>query len=174
MLRVTASLLLAVSLVGAHSTAWAGMFQFPKIILQSNSMVGVSGAFVGDANPVRGIPGDDLPWTAPAKTAVRLTSTGSLFIAVRGLVIEDGPGVPPDQVGTNPDDTFKGLVSCLTEENGMVVEKNVATKPFPADKHGNSLIVDKVTLPNPCLAPIVMVLDGDANAWFSMTGFESD
>ena len=172
MLRVTLSFLLFVSLVGAHWSARA--FELPKVILQSNTMVGVSGAFVGDANPVRGIPGDDEPWTAPKTVAVRLTSSGSLFIFVRGLLIEDGPNVPPEDVGTNPDDTFKGVVSCLTEENGMVVEKNVPTKPFPADKHGNSIISQKLSLPSPCVAPIVMVLDGDANAWFAMTGFESE
>ena len=31
-----------------------------------------------------------------------------------------------------------------------------------------------MTLPNPCVAPIVFVLAGSEDKWFSVTGFESE
>ena len=173
--RVTFYLLLAVVVaIGAASPASAKHHSHPQLVLEAKSMVGVDGAFVGSAFPVRGVPGDDLPWTAPAKTSVRLMSNGALTITVKGLLVEDGPNTPADLVGTNPDATFRGLVSCVTEVNGASAEVNVMTKPFKTNKHGDSRIVDKVALPTPCLAPIVMVIAGDRDEWFSMTGFESD
>jgi hypothetical protein len=30
-----------------------------------------------------------------------------------------------------------------------------------------------VTLPNPCVAPVIFVLAGSEDKWFSVTGFES-
>ena len=146
----------------------------PKTLLAFQSMYGVDGPFVGDANPVRGVSGDDLPWESPSVANGVLTTDGGLFIALRGLVLGFDDVVPPDQRGVNPDDTFRGLVSCLTEDGDHVVEKNVATKPFKADAKGNSLIFAKLELPNPCVAPIVMVLDGDQDVWFAMTGVETE
>jgi hypothetical protein len=31
-----------------------------------------------------------------------------------------------------------------------------------------------VTLPNPCVAPVIFVLAGSEDKWFSVTGFESE
>jgi len=76
----------------------------------------------------------------------------------------------------NPDKTFRGLVSCLTEdeEDGTTPTVNVPTKPFKADAKGNSLIVQKLELPNPCVAPVIMILAGDRDQWFAATGFENE
>ena len=166
-----------VAITALSSTASAGDFFTPrKTLLATNVMYGVDGPFVGDANPVRGIPGDDLPWEPPAHVVAKLTTDGFLFIAVRGLVLGNDDVVPPDQRLTNPDDTFRGAVSCLTEDEatGTTPPVNVLTKPFKADAHGNSLIIEKLELPNPCVAPIILVLDGDEFAWFAMTGHESE
>ena len=51
---------------------------------------------------------------------------------------------------------------------------NVETAGFPATPTGNSFIHAKVALPNPCVAPIVMVLAGSEEKWFSLTGFEAE
>jgi hypothetical protein len=146
----------------------------PKTLLAFQSLYGVDGPFVGDANPVRGVPGDGLPWEIPRVANGVLTTDGGLFLAVRGLVIADDEGVPADLRGVNPDATFRGLVSCLTEDGDSVVERNVATREFKADRKGNSLIAAKLELPNPCVAPIVMILAGKREQWFAMTGFESE
>jgi hypothetical protein len=149
-------------------------FDHPKVLLQTNVMYGVDGPFVGDNSPIRGEVGDDLPWEPPSSVIARLMTDGRVFIAVRGLVLGFDDVVPENMRGVNPDDTFRGMVSCLTEDGDMSKEVNVRTRPFKADAKGNSLIFDKVELPNPCVAPILFVIDGDEDVWFAVTGAEQE
>jgi hypothetical protein len=142
-----------------------------RTIVAFDSMYGVDGPFVGDANPVRGVPGDESPWEIE-RVFGTLDSQGHLLIVVRGLVFKDNPD--PNLIGKNDEPTFRGLVSCLTEQGSSVAEANVMTAGFPATETGDSIIHAKVDLPNPCVAPIVMVLAGSEEKWFSMTGFESE
>src|SRR5262245_39140776 len=88
----------------------------PKTLVAFSSLYGVDGPFVGSANPVRGIPGDGLPWEPPRFVDAKLTTDGLLFIVVRGLVLGADDVVPEDLRLTNPDATFRGVVSCLTED----------------------------------------------------------
>lgn len=141
-------------------------------ILAFGTMYAVDGPFIGDANNVRGVPGDELPWEIGPVTG-RLGADGSLLVIVRRLVFKDDPSVPPELRGKNDESEFRALVSCLTEDGDQVVVRNVTTKGFPASTSGNSFIHAKIELPNPCVAPIVMVLAGSEDKWFSMTGFES-
>src|SRR6185295_9070541 len=64
-------------------------------ILEFHTMYGVDGPFVGDANPIDGIPGDELPWEIRAVNG-HLYSNGRFVIIVRGLVFKDDPSVPED------------------------------------------------------------------------------
>ena len=121
---------------------------------------------------MRGVPGDELPWEIGPVTA-RLGADGNLLLIVRRLVFKDDPSVPPELRGKNDESEFRALVSCLTEDGAHVAERNVTTKGFPATESGNSFIHAKIELPNPCVAPIVMVLAGSEDKWFAMTGFES-
>jgi hypothetical protein len=141
----------------------------PQTVLAFNSMFGVDGAFTEEANAIRGVPGDEDPW-AIDRAFGRLDSDGRLTILVRGLVFEDNDD--PDLIGKNDEAEFRGLVSCLTEENGEVTEANVVTRGFPATESGDSFIHAKIELPDPCVAPIVMVLAGSEDKWFSITGIE--
>ena len=143
-------------------------------ILSFHTMYGVDGPFVGDANPVRDVIGDELPWTVQGFVIGDFDSHGHLTILVRGLVFADDPSVPPELVGTNDEPEFRGLVSCLTETDNGVETQNVITDGFHADVHGNSFIHTTIELPNPCVAPIVMVLAGSEDKWFAMTGFEAE
>ncbi len=52
--------------------------------------------------------------------------------------------------------------------------RNLITEGFPATEDGDSEIDTTVELPNPCVAPIIMVLAGSENKWFAMTGFETE
>jgi hypothetical protein len=149
-------------------------FPGSKIILNFHTMYGVDGPFVGDTNPVRDVVGDELPWEIANFIHGRLDTKGHLTIVVRGLVFKDDPSVPPDLVGRNDEEEFRGLVSCLSEDGDQVVTRNVVTEGFPADVNGNSFIRAVVELPNPCVAPIVMVLAGSEDKWFAMTGFEEE
>src|SRR5262245_44990645 len=143
----------------------------PDVIVRFHTMYGVDGPFVGDANPIRGVPGDESPWEI-SRASGTLDTEGDLRIRVRGLVFKDNPD--PALIGKNDEAEFRGLVSCLTEQGSSVVESNVMTAGFPATESGNSLIDAKVELPNPSVAPIIMVLAGSEDKWFSVTGFESE
>jgi hypothetical protein len=141
-------------------------------LLQFQHMYGVDGPFVGDANPIRGVPGDELPWTI-ALARGRLDTDGHLSLIVRGLVFTNDEVVPPELRGTNDETQFRALVSCLSEEGTSVVERNVVSDPFPATPQGDSRIDAHLVLPNPCVAPIVMVLAGSEDKWFAVDGNET-
>jgi hypothetical protein len=145
-----------------------------KTILSFHTMYGVDGPFVGDANAVRDVAGDELPWEISGFARGELDNRGRLTVLVRGLVFADDPSVPPELVGTNDEPEFRALVSCLTEVGDAVETANVITEGFPADMQGNSFIRAQIDLPNPCVAPIVMILAGSEDKWFAMTGFESE
>lgn len=149
-------------------------FHHASPILVFATMYGVDGPFVGDANPVRGVIGDELPWDVSGFAVGDLDTRGHLRILVHGLVFADDPSVPPDLVGTNDEPFFRGLVSCLTEDGDMVGTQNVVTDGFPASTRGDSYIHATLDLPNPCVAPIVMILAGSEDKWFAVTGFESE
>ena len=145
----------------------------PRTLAAFNTAYGVDGPFIGPLNAVRGVPGDELPWQV--KLAVgRLRADGHLMITVHGLVFKDEPGVPGELRGINDEADFRGLVSCLTEDGDNVVTKNVVTPGFHATKSGNSKIETTLELPNPCVAPIVMVLAGSEDKWFAIAGFEEE
>jgi hypothetical protein len=147
----------------------------PRLLLAFKSMYGVDGPFLGEANAIRGVVGDEAPWEIARSVKGFLSTDGHLVIWVRGLVFKDDPAVPPDLVGKNDETEFRGLVSCLTEDEaaGTTPTVNVVTKGFPANMQGDSFIDAHVQLPNPCVAPVVFVLAGSEDKWFSVTGFES-
>ena len=145
-----------------------------KTLIAFGTMYGVDGPFVGETNSIRGVPGDELPWRIAKSARGRLDTNGHLVIDVRGLVFTDDPEVPAELRGKNDEDAFRGLVSCLSEDGDAVVERNVVTEGFPATPDGNSLINATIELPNPCVAPIVMVLAGSEDKWFAVNGFESE
>jgi len=144
-----------------------------RSLISFGSMYGVDGPFVGSVFPLRGYPGDDLPWTV-ASAHGRLDTDGHLSVRIRGLVFTDDEEVPPELRGTNDEPTFRAAVSCITEQGDHVVRRNVVTEPFPATKTGNSRIRATVELPNPCVAPTVLILSGSENKWFAVVGFEDE
>jgi hypothetical protein len=137
-------------------------------VLKFKTLAPVSGPFVGNANPIRGVNGGGLPWQI-AKVRGELRSDGSLDLEVKGLVLFDGAPVPPALQGTNPISDFKAVVSCLTTVSGTATTSNVSTAAFPATSTGDSEIETTVTLPSPCFAPIVFVTS-PTGAWFAVTG----
>jgi hypothetical protein len=55
------------------------------------------------------------------------------------------------------------------DASGAPVTVNVSTAAFAASPDGNSKIEDRLTLPQPCIAPIIFVTS-PGNAWFATTG----
>jgi hypothetical protein len=167
MKRLLILLLGAVLAVGLVVQA-SGASSSERKVLEFDTMVGVSGPFVGSSNPIRGVNGGGLPWQI-AEGKGELASDGRLEVKVRGLVLLNGPPVPPALQGTNPISSFRAIVSCLTIVSGSPATTNVATGPFPATATGDSKIEATVTLPSPCLAPIIFV-GPSATTWFAVTG----
>ncbi len=138
----------------------------PKI-LEWDTMAGLPQAFTGAQNPIRGINGGGLPW-AIGPTEGELKADGKLEIKVQGLVFAAGPNT-----GANTVPSFKAIVSCLDGNGGVA---NVTSDAFPvtvgaaSDGGGNAKIEAKLTLPQPCIAPIVFVAS-PGGAWFAATGY---
>jgi hypothetical protein len=185
MKMINKSMLWAVVLFAAASAALADGARHSRevelehqrlpTILSFDTMYGVEGPLLGEANAIRGVAGDEAPWVIDHFIKGRLDKSGRLVIVVRGLVFADDPLVPPELVGKNDETTFRGEVSCLTEDaQGGIATANVTTQGFPASVRGDSLIDQTLVLPNPCIAPIVFVLAGSEDKWFAVTGFESE
>lgn len=141
-------------------------------LLTFKSMYAVDGPFLtpqGQADPnIRNVPGDFQERVIRKHIRGHLFANGRLVIQVRGLVF---PNAPNDQ------DNFRALVSCLTEDGNQIAIANVVTARFPTGPNGNANINAKLHLPNPCIAPIVMILNDDSSdgdVWFAVTGFEKD
>ena len=135
-------------------------------ILEFTTMVGIPQAFTGTQNPIRGINGGGLPWTLTSAKG-ELKSSGKLELNIQGLVLAAGPNA-----GTNPISNFRVTVSCLQSDASI---DNVTSDLFPAttgaamDGGGNAKIETTLTLPQPCIAPIVFVTS-PGGAWFAATG----
>ncbi len=154
-------LLVAFSLERGSQVAATGS---DEEILEFDTMVGVSGPFVGSAaNAIRGIAGAGAAWRIDRGRG-ELGTDGSLEVDVEGLVLVN--------TGANPQPAFRAAVSCLTTSGGAVVTVNKITDPFPATSTGDATTEAAVDLPSPCVAPIIFVGTGSGTfRWFSVTGF---
>ena len=132
-------------------------------VLRFKSMVGTVAPYTGPANAIRGIPGAGAPWSLDEADGT-LKANGDLAVNVEGLIVT--------ATGTNPSPTFRAVVSCQSIAAGAAVIVNRVTAPFPATATGDAQFEGSVSLPSPCLAPIVFVTTGtgDPPAWFSVTG----
>lgn len=169
---IAVSMFFALCAAGANAASSKG--DANRVILQWGSMYGVDGPFV-NSDVIRGVMGDELPWEIKMGRG-SLSADGHLRINVRGLVFPDDPAVPPELQGINDEESFRGLVSCLTEgtAGGGAMVVNVATQPFRASRSGNSEINGMVDLPAQCIAPIVFVMSGSEDKWFAVIGTESE
>jgi hypothetical protein len=164
-----ASLLVGGIVVGGQASLATGNGA-PKI-LEFDTMVGVPRPYTGATNAIRGVPGGGLPWVVDSATG-ELRVDGRLEVEVEGLVIDpaDLAAIAAGVAGTNPVPNFMAIVSCLSKDaGGNAITANVQTGLFPADAAGNSEIEDTVSLPEPCIAPIVFVTS-PTGAWFAATG----
>lgn len=133
-------------------------------MLEYNVMVGIPSAYTGTQDPIRGINGGGVPWVI-ASGKGELSSAGHLEIKVTGLVLASS--------GSNPISSFRAIVSCQDATGGVT---NVTTAAFPATTGlataggGDARFEGDLSLPHPCIAPIVFVTS-PGGAWFASTGF---
>ncbi len=126
-------------------------------LLEFDSMIPVSGIFVGPTHPVRGLGGGGAPW-AITEGQGQLSSDGDVEVEVKGLIVAP--------LGFNPIDTFQVIVSCLTT-SGTV---NIPAGKAPATRTGDASLETNVTLPSTCNSPIVFVTSPDplpGARWFA-------
>ena len=154
------ALLGAASLV-VGSAAAASAHHSPDLV-SFESMTTVTGSAVGAVND-RGIVGGGKPWVITSGSG-EVDRDGNVHVTVTGLVIAVAPFN-----GTNPVPAFGVTVSCITP-HGIV---NVRTATAAATKAGDATINGTVTLPHPCLDPIVFVTS-PTGAWFAMSNGEDD
>lgn len=141
-------------------------------VLEFNTMVGVPRPYTGGTNAIRGVPGGGLPWVIEFGKG-KLSPNGDVDVLVKGLVFDPNDQAVIDRGigGTNTIPNFKVIVSCMSNDgNGNAIIINVSTGLFPADTAGNANIKDSITLPTPCIAPILFVTS-PGGAWFASTGF---
>ena len=143
----------------------------PATVLKFSTMTPVTGPYVGTANPIRGEPGGGLPWLITAGTG-SLKRDGHLLVRVRGLVLAKQAPVPTALQGINPFPDFRALVSCQSIGAGNTATiAIVSTGDFKADTAGNSMINARISLPRPCIAPVIFVTGPTgSDFWFSVTG----
>jgi hypothetical protein len=153
------SIIAAAILLGVCASASA---QADKVVLEFGTMAGVSGPYVGNANPIRGIGGGGIPWILEEARG-ELRRDGRLEIRVRGLVLAT--------TLANPAPAFRGVVSCqIIDGAGAPSHVNVSTDDFPASSAGDSDIEANLALPGNCFAPIIFVTNS-AGRWFAVTGY---
>lgn len=144
-----------------------------KPLFQFNTLVGVSGAFVGSSMPLRDVPGGGFPWVISEGKA-KVTSGGFLQVEVEGLVIDPNNATAQEKgiAGINPVGHFFATLSCV-DASGAVV--NIDSNPVPATTTGNATIEQYIPLPATCFAPIVLVRGSPTGApsgpWFAASGF---
>jgi hypothetical protein len=142
-------------------------------ILEWQTMVGVPLALTGAQAPIRGLNGGGLPWVINGADG-ELSPNGKLELKIVGLVFDpsDPSVIARGLANKNTVPAFRAVVSCLAKDGSTV---NVMTDPFPATTGdlsaggGNASIEAQLTLPKPCIAPIVFVTSPTL-AWFATTG----
>jgi len=133
----TAAVVTALTVVAGPGTASAS--DDSDVVLRT----GIVGSSLGGPVLFGANPGG-APWQTD-RGRVRLHADGDLDVRVRGLVIPTAPFN-----GTNPVPMLSASLVC----NGAVVA-TTATVPFSAA--GNARIQTQVALPQPCLAPAVLI-----------------
>jgi hypothetical protein len=142
----------------------------PRTVLSFDTMFANVAPFIGAPGAIRGVNAAPLPWKIGDSHGT-LSSNGQLDIDVDRLTLANDPSVPAALRGTNPLPFFAAIVSCLSSSNGAEVTANVTTANFAASMpQGNASIRQKLTLPSPCVAPIVLVTSPNGGFWFATTG----
>ena len=168
---VTLALVLALSTLVFNGSVLSASARDTKI-MEFGTMTGVPRPYTGGTNMIRGLSGGGLPWVVNFAEG-ELKANGKIEVTVRGLLIDpnDPAAIAAGRAGTNPSPNMKVIVSCLSKDgSGTPTTVNVSTGLFPADANGNGQIEGTVSLPQPCIAPIIFVTS-PTGSWFAATGF---
>jgi hypothetical protein len=155
----------AILALATTAGASGGKVEPPKI-LEFSTMTPVVVPFTGATHAIRGIGGGGVPWLITSGRG-ELDKTGKLEVSVTGLVIASS--------GINPLANFIAAVNCLTTDSPDT-GKTLLTAPQAVTAAGNASFEAQLTLPSPCVAPIVfvgtpaVVNNVPSLRWFATTG----
>ncbi len=121
---------------------------------------GVAGSTPLTATPagvaVFGVNPGGAPWVANRHSTIRVKRNGDTRIKVRGLVI-------PGRVPGNPLPTLVAGLFC----NGVVAD---TTDPVAFSPEGDASIRQKLDVPKPCVAPVVLLRVNAAGPYIGASG----
>src|SRR5262245_39904567 len=158
-----------IAVIGGQATAYAPA---KTPILRFSTMYGVNSPFLGGPNSFRGIPGDTMPWMAGGARG-SLSVEGRLLVRIRGLVHQHESAVPTALRGMNDRPTLRAVVSCQSiDRAGQMGDRNIITEAVPVTPSGDADIDTMVVLPEPCIAPAVMIVSGNEQEWLAVTGYD--
>jgi len=113
--------------------------------------------------PISGVQPGAVPWALDRGTT-RVNSAGRLSLHVEGLLITG--------TGTNLDGTtgpVTNVVASLTCQG--TAPTVVSTAAVPLSPEGDARIDQRIVVPSPCLAPIVLVrANSSSGPWIAATG----
>ncbi|HEY7017120.1 MAG TPA: hypothetical protein VH297_01515 [Gaiellaceae bacterium] len=139
-----------------HGHRGHGHAHAQKTVLEQNLV----GSILSDP-PIHGVTRGGVPWEGTGTAELR--KHGKFELRIRNLVIEgtDNPG---------PVTTITVSLYCAPDSSGAVF----TTSPVPLSSHGNARVRQHVTVPQRCLAPVLLVHpNGSAAAYIAATGFTS-
>ena len=128
-----------------------------------SSLLGLPAAFkMSTGVLVRGVGGGGAPWVV-AEGEAELDSDGDLEVEVEGLLITGTGGAADGTIGSVTD-----VAASLTCEGAGVV---ATTGVFPLSAAGDAEIEDEITIPSPCVGPIILIRIGATGHWIAASGF---
>lgn len=123
------------------------------------------------ATSVRGTPAGRLPWALDDGWS-SIGEDGHLVARVRGLVLAHHELVPVALQGTNPFPWITIVVSCLALRPDSIADYvSIRTGEFEMTRSGNADIDARLSLPRPCIAPVVLITSpsGTSQRWLAAT-----
>ncbi len=145
----------------------------PKIF-EINNMTGVPLALTAPEDiRIDGLLGGGKPWVIGFANGA-LFSDGRLELKFKGLVLDpnDSGVIAAGLANMNPIPEMKVIVACYTSTGSIA---QVSSELFPvttglaSDGGGSGMIITQLSLPDPCIAPVVFITSAGGN-WFAATG----
>ena len=138
-------------------------------LLKSERFVGVPKTLAGAPGAIGAINGAGQPWVIDTAKAV-LGVDGSLDLKFTGLLF--APDAAPGLPGTNTIASMRGAVSCLgpNGSRSAALTPTFAVTTGSGVGAGNGHVTARLTLPSPCIAPIVLITNATGAAWFAADG----
>jgi hypothetical protein len=125
----------------------------------------------GANRPVRTVNSGGVPWVVAGGSETRLSGDGRLRADVRGLLITGTGGALDGTVG--PVQAVVASLTCTNPTTGDTGAPSVvSTGPVPLSAGGNARIDQRLSIPSPCVAPIVLIrANSEAGPWIAASGF---